>query len=272
MTISVIIPSYNRAATICRALDSVLAQSYLPEEIIVVDDGSTDDTVALLESKYPSITLMQQNNYGVSHARNRAIEIAKGDWIALLDSDDAWQPDKLKQQMAAIAKDPSYRLCHTNEIWIRNGKRVNPMKKHAKKGGWIFQDCLPLCCISPSSVMIARSVFSEFGLFDESLPACEDYDLWLRLCANMPVLYVESPLTIKHGGHDDQLSTAYWGMDRFRIQALTNLLDKAKLNVSDAQAARSMLSKKIDVFLKGAIKRQKHDDITYYQDLKQRYC
>lgn len=272
MTVSVIIPTYNRAHCLARALDSVLAQSLAAHEIIVVDDGSTDNTAALLAESYPMVTLIQQNNQGVSAARNRAIEQASGEWIALLDSDDAWVADKLAQQVSALSRAPEYQICHTEEIWIRRGQRVNPMKKHQKRGGWIFEHCLALCCISPSSVMIARSVFEAYGVFNESLPACEDYDLWLRLCAVMPVLFIETPLTIKHGGHDDQLSTQYWGMDRFRIDAISRLLENTPLTESDAAAARQQLANKIDIYIKGAQKRNKTDEIEHYSQLKQRYC
>ncbi len=101
------------------------------------------------------------------------------------------------------------RVCHTDEIWIRNGRRVNARKKHGKKGGWIFQHCLPLCAMSPSSIMIHRDVFTALGGFDERLPACEDYDLWLRITARYPVLFTRQPLIEKYGGHDDQLSRKY---------------------------------------------------------------
>ena len=221
--ISVIIPTYNRAHLLPRALDSILSQSCLPNEIIVVDDGSTDDTSVLVTSVYPEIVFIQQSNTGVSCARNVGIKRASGDWIAFLDSDDEWFPEKLEVQMNALYKNPELKICHTNEIWIRNGTRVNPKKKHEKFGGWIFQKCLPLCCISPSSVIIHKSIFDEAGLFDDSLLVCEDYDLWLRITARNPVLYIEKPLLRKYGGHNDQLSRKYWGMDRFRIKSLEKI-------------------------------------------------
>ena len=147
--------------------------------------------------------VIQQQQCGVSAARNRGILAASGDWIALLDSDDEWLPEKLAQQSRHIAEQPGYRLCHCDELWIRNGKRINPANKHRKKGGWIYEHCLPLCAISPSASILHRSVFDTIGLFDEQLPACEDYDYWLRLCAGEPVLFVEQPLLNKYGGHDD---------------------------------------------------------------------
>lgn len=251
--ISVIIPSHNRAHLLPRALDSVLAQTLPPLEIIVIDDGSSDGTSTLVARDYPQVTLLQQQNRGVSAARNRGIRHARGDWIALLDSDDQWLPAKLARQWQACQKQPEAPLIHSDEIWIRNGRRVNPMNKHKKTGGWIFQRCLPLCAISPSAALIRRDLFDEVGLFDETLPACEDYDLWLRICSRYPVGYIDEPLLIKYGGHEDQLSRRHWGMDRFRLQALERILQQP-LGDEDRDAAHAMLLKKANILLKGACK------------------
>ena len=266
--ISVIIPTYNRAHLLPRALDSILSQSCLPNEIIVVDDGSTDDTSVLMTSVYPEIVFIQQSNTGVSCTRNVGIKRASGDWIAFLDSDDEWFPEKLEVQMNALYKNPELKICHTNEIWIRNGTRVNPKKKHEKFGGWIFQKCLPLCCISPSSVIIHKSIFDEVGLFDGSLLVCEDYDLWLRITARNPVLYIEKPLLRKYGGHNDQLSRKYWGMDRFRIKSLEKIIYSKELSESDENAAKKMLTEKIHIFIQGA---QKRGNIKEIRKFKEQY-
>lgn len=271
MKISVIIPSWNRASRLAKALDSVRAQSVAPHEIIVVDDGSTDNTRGLLNDHYRDVRYIFQQNTGVSHARNTGIEAATGDWIALLDSDDQWEPRKLERQQEAIRATPDCRLCHTDEIWIRNGKRVNPMKKHAKHGGEIFSYCLPLCVISPSAVMIRRDIFTEIGLFDETLPACEDYDLWLRICAVYPVLYIDDPLIIKTGGHEDQLSRCYWGMDRFRIQALEKILAADVLGEQDHAAALETLLEKLAIMLQGAMKRDNHTLVEHYRGKLRKY-
>ena len=175
--ISVVLPTYNRLPFLRRALDSVLAQSLSPQEVIVVDDGSTDNTAAAIENEYREVKIFRQDNAGVSAARNTGIKAAVGNWIALLDSDDEWLPTKLEEQIDALEKEDGIRLCHTDEIWIRNGTRVNQMKKHQKEGGQIFARCLPLCCISPSSAMLHRTIFDDMGFFDESLPACEASDL-----------------------------------------------------------------------------------------------
>lgn len=271
MKISVIIPSWNRADRLAAALDSVRAQSVAPHEIIVVDDGSTDNTRELLGRHYRDVRYIFQQNRGVSHARNTGIKAASGDWVALLDSDDRWEPRKLERQQAAIRANPGFKLCHSDEIWIRNGKRVNPMKKHAKHGGRIFRYCLPLCVISPSAVMIHRNIFTEIGLFDETLPACEDYDLWLRICAVYPVLYVDQPLTVKVGGHADQLSRHHWGMDRFRIQALEKILEAGVLGEQDHAAALETLLEKTAVMIKGAVKRGNHALADIYRDKQHKH-
>ena len=269
--LSVIIPTHNRVGLLPRALTSIHAQTLPPAEIIVVDDGSTDGTERLMQSEFPGVGYLRQENRGVAAARNRGIREARGEWLAFLDSDDEWLPQKLERQLGALAKNPELFVCHTNEIWIRRGRRVNPMKKHTKHGGRIFSKCLPLCVISPSSVVLHRSILTRTGLFDESLPACEDYDLWLRVSSLFPVLYLEEPLIMKYGGHPDQLSRRYWGMDRFRIQALEKVLGSGTLSPTDQRAAVSELLDKIEVYLSGARKRGKLDEAAAYQSKRDDY-
>ena len=269
--ISAIIPSYNRCHTLQRALASVYDQGECLHEVIVVDDGSTDDSAAMVKALYPHVKLIRQSNHGVSHARNRGIEAASGTWIALLDSDDQWCPLKLRSQMQRLSASPQAKICHTDEIWIRHGQRVNPMRKHQKRGGWIFQHCLPLCVMSPSSVLIHREVFDKVGLFDENLPACEDYDLWLRMCAHYPVEYVPQPLLVKYGGHADQLSRRHWGMDRFRIMALEKIIQSGGLSAVDQRGAVNMLVAKCDILIQGSSKRGHERRAEYYRHLKRHY-
>ncbi len=248
-----------------------MQQTFQPKEIIVIDDGSIDETSSMINDLFPNVKYLYQKNNGVSSARNKGIKLATGDWIAFLDSDDQWLPEKLEKQQLVLKRNPEIKLCHTEEIWIRNGIRVNAMKKHSKKGGWIFQHCLPLCAISPSAAIIHRSVFDTVGLFDESLPACEDYDMWLRITAKYPVIFLEDALIKKFGGHEDQLSQKHWGMDRFRIQALQKILDKNELSKENRQAAYEMLLKKAQVFLNGAQKRGKTSESEYYEQLIKQY-
>ena len=255
MQISVVIPTYNRLHSLIIAIESVYSQSSAVEEIIVVDDGSTDSTAAEISQRFPDIKLIQQSNLGVSAARNAGIRLASFDWIALLDSDDSWLPEKISSIRQAKYLQPEYLLFHSDEIWIRHGVRVNAMKKHLKSGGWIFEKCLPLCVISPSAVVFHRSLLATSGYFDESLPACEDYDLWLKICHQYPVCYIDKPLVTRYGGHQDQLSARYWGMDRFRIRSLHRLLHRNVLCKQHHQAAVSILMRKLEILLKGARKR-----------------
>lgn len=260
-SISVVIPTHNRCHTLARALDSVIAQSVQPLEVIVIDDGSTDETGPLLKSHYPQVKVFRQSNHGVSHARNRGIKTAQGDWIAFLDSDDAWYPGKLEAQLRELERNPATRLCHTDEHWIKNGKRINQRFRHAKRGGRIFQHCLPLCAISPSASLIHQSVFADIGYFDEDLPACEDYDFWLRLTAREAVAFCDAPLVIKYGGHQDQLSRKFMAMDRFRLMALEKILLSKELSDIDELAAIKTLGEKFQVYAAGAMKRGRTAEI-----------
>lgn len=269
--ISVVIPSFDRRSVLPRALDSVLAQTLEVDEVIVVDDGSTDGTAEMVSSEFPEARLIVQGNHGVSAARNRGIEVASGEWIAFLDSDDEWRPEKIERQVSVLADHPGELVCHTDEIWIRHHRRVNPKRKHAKFGGRIFQYCLPLCAMSPSSILLHRSVLDDVGVFDEGLPACEDYDLWLRICSRYSVYLLDEPLVVKYGGHPDQLSRRIWGLDRYRIRALEKILESEVLDADDYQAALGILLEKIEIFISGSEKRQKWDEVEIYRAKRQRW-
>lgn len=265
--ITVIIPTFNRRERLVKALNSVLGQEDVCFEIIVADDGSTDGTGEMVQKDFPSVSYFWQKNQGPSAARNRAIERAKGDWIAFLDSDDEWTPNKLKTQLYYFEKHPALSICQTEEIWIRNGVRVNPMNKHKKIGGWIFEKCLPLCVVSPSAVMMHKTLFYEVGLFDESLPACEDYDLWLRISCRFPIGLIEDACVIRYGGHPDQRSREFPAMDRFRIQSLVKLLSSKKLDPSQTELAKKTLEEKSRIYIQGARKRGKETEALEIENL-----
>ena len=261
--ISVIIPTCDRLELLPRAISSVLDQTYRDFELIVVDDGSADDTANYLAT-IPQLTTIHQPNRGVSAAHNAGIKASSGELIALLDSDDAWTTDKLKTQVADWDASPGAPLSHTDEVWIRGGKRVNPMKKHRKEGGDVFSRCLDLCCISPSSTLLQRRLYDDIGDFDENLPACEDYDYWLRVTSLHPVHYVPKALTIKYGGHDDQLSRRFDAMDRFRVEALLKLLKSGKLTRQRQRETAAVSVRKLEILSAGAKKRQKTEDAQAY--------
>ncbi len=265
--VSVIIPTFNRGWILSEAVDSVLSQDYAPFELIVVDDGSTDKTAEILSSYAdPRLRVHFQPNRGVSAARNRGIEQTTGELIAFLDSDDLWLPGKLSAQVQFFQDHSNALICQTEEIWIRNKVRVNPKNRHQKPSGDIFQASLDLCLVSPSAVMIRRSLFDEAGLFDENLPACEDYDLWLRISCKHPVHLIDVPLILKRGGHKDQLSRAP-SLDRFRIRAIEKLLRTGVLSRDQRLAAIDMLKKKCHIYANGCTKRGKFDEAEHYLNL-----
>ena len=267
--VSVIIPTYNRGWIIKEAIDSVLAQDFKDFELIVVDDGSTDNTLEIFNSFPYDIKVLRQSNYGVSAARNRGIAEASGRFIAFLDSDDLWLSQKLSVQIEFFNQTPDALICQTEEVWIRNGIRVNPKKRHKKPSGMIFEPSLALCLVSPSAVMIRRSLFEKVGGFDETLPACEDYDLWLRISCRYPVYLIETPLIIKRGGHNDQLSASF-GLDKFRIKSLNKIIESGLLSKTQYGAAVKTLKQKCMIYAAGCRKRGREDEALYYISLSER--
>lgn len=268
---SVVIPTFNRWPLVGEAIDSVLAQTFDSFELIVVDDGSSDGTVKFIENQHENVEVIRQANMGVSSARNAGILAARADWIVFLDSDDLWTPEKLERQRQAIIDDPSIRVLHTDEIWERGGKRVNPGKKHLKTGSvgdeadQLFKRSVTLCLISPSSVAVHSEVFKTVGLFDESLPACEDFDMWLRMMVSYQIWYLPEKLTIKRNAYGDkcetsQLSSSVWGLDRYRVRSLRKLLDSGALNKSRAKIALIELERKAKIIADGSIKRGKRSE------------
>ena len=265
MNISVVIPSYNRKEFLKRSIDSAINQTKKPFEIIVVDDGSTDGTETMIKSDYDFVKFIKQKNKGVSAARNIGIEVSIGEWICFLDSDDEWKKDKLEKQIIAMKSNPGYKFFHCNEIWIKNGIRINQKKKHKKYGGDIFDKCLDMCRISPSSVMIDKTVFDEVGNFNENLVVCEDYELWLRICDKYRVFFIDEPLIIKYGGHQGQLSYSIESIENHRIKALEHLI-LGNLNRKNKRHAIQMLLSKLNIYLKGLVKRRKNDEIAVYEE------
>lgn len=272
--VSVIIPNFNRVESFYRAVNSVINQTYTDFEIIIIDDGSEKsileknrkfvDDLKKSHNNIPIIMLENVNNMGVSYSRNIGIKNAKGGFIALLDSDDEWLKNKLEIQIEYIKK-TGFRVVHCEEIWIRNGVRVNPMKKHKKEGGDIFYRSLELCLMSPSSIIMQRTIFDQFGFFDESMPVCEDYDLWLRITSKEKVGFIEKPLIIKHGGHKDQLSRKYEAMDKYRVYSLFKLIENEDLNYYQKEKVKKAIIKKATILLNGAIKRGKINEANIYE-------
>ncbi len=265
---SVIIPVYNRAAMLERAIRSVFSQDFSDYELIVVDDGSTDRTCEVLNRYRDRITIIRQQNRGVSAARNAGLRHARAPWILFLDSDDEYLSGKFSAHREFINKNPSILLHQTEELWMRRGRRVNPMKKHRKLEGDIFIPSLKLCLISPSCACVHRDIFIRYGTFDELLPACEDYDLWLRISLRERVGLIPEAFTVKYGGHPDQLSHRYWGMDRFRVYSICNILSKQNGMPHEYHIAAVRIAKeKCRILIAGAKKRQKMDFAAKLEEL-----
>ena len=253
--VSVVIPTFNRISMLGEAVKSVREQSLPPRQLIVVDDGSSDGTWDWLQSQKGLIALRQENR-GSAAARNFGAAVAETEYLAFLDSDDLWLPKKLEVQTAFLEENPEYGFCQTEEAWYRDGVRVNPMKKHAKPSGQVFEACLGRCLISPSGVMFRREFFEELGGFDESFEVCEDYELWLRASLRSPFRTLEEPLTVKRGGHADQLSQTRWGMDRFRVRALEKLLGQEALAPDLRSKVIEELARKLEILSNGFRKRR----------------
>jgi glycosyltransferase involved in cell wall biosynthesis len=266
---SVIIPTYNRAHVLKRALDSVAAQTFKDFDLWIIDDGSTDNTEAVVRdfaSENPQLTISYRRteNSGVSAARNHAIRESRTPWLAFLDSDDEWLPEKLEKQFELASQSPNLRVIHGEEIWIRNGNQVMQGEKHKKSGGWIFERCLPLCLISPSAVMIHRSVFDHIGLFEEDYPVCEDYDLWLKMTLRYEVGYIEEPIIKKFGGHSDQLSQRFFAMDYWRVKAMGRMLTQDVLYPNEESALAEEIMVKSEILLRGY---EKHNNMQDYAEV-----
>lgn len=275
--ISVIIPTYNRAGFLKEAISSVLDQDYFSNntkaakwELMVIDDGSVDNTREVVDSMGVKLGYHYQEHKGVSAARNLGLSLAQGEFIAYLDSDDLWKKEKLSMQMNFMQSHPEAVVCCTEEIWIRRGVLVNPKKRHNKFSGWVFEKFLPLCLLSLSSALFRRQVFSEIGNFDEDLPACEDYDLALRLAHRHPVHFLPEPLIIKRGGHSDQLSKKYWGMDRFRVKSLEKVL-QLDLSPYQEELVKQELEKKCRILIGGFSKRKNQTEVDRYREILQKY-
>ena len=245
-TVSVIIPTYNCESYIAETLNSVLHQSFKDLEIIVVDDGSTDHTPQIAASYGPPVRLISQANSGVCKARNRGIREAAGRYLCLMDHDDYWVPSKLKLQLEVMDRYPETGLVYSTFIWWfsdRDGKFPLPESYQAESSptgideeysGWVYHLLLLDCWVLTSSALIRADVFAKCGLFDESLPYSEDWDLWLRVSREYAFIKLNEPLTL-YRQHVSQGNLVTRDID-YRTELLTRAAAKWGLCSPDGRS------------------------------------
>src|SRR5579862_740809 len=262
--VSVIIATHNRRAMVQEAVASVLAQREADFELIVVDDGSTDATSESL-ARLDGVRLSRTDHLGPAAARNHGVAMANAPLIAFLDSDDLWMPTKLQRQLAFMRAHPECVISQSAEIWIRDGRRVNPGRRHLKRAGDIFIDSLRTCLISPSAVIMPTDLFLALGGFDEDLAAAEDYDLWLRVLADHEVGLLDDPLVTRRAGHADQLSSSTPAIDRYRVLALMKLLARDDLSMCRREAVAEVLAEKCAILAQGARRRSRSKEAAIFE-------
>ena len=272
--ISAIIPTYNRLPLLREAVFSVLDQTHPPLELIVADDGSDDGTREYCTNtlaEYPdSFRYLQLSRCGMpGKVRNAGAELACGEYLAFLDSDDLWKPEKLARQVAYFQEHPEIRICHTREIWQRGEKTVSQAGQKHRRSGNIFPDALKKCILGPSTVLMRRELFEQLGGFREDLEIAEDYELWLRITAGYPIGYLDEPLVIKRGGHADQLSEKYGQIEIFRINALLLNLEEGTFRGEQRELAARELVRKCRIYARGCEKRGKGEEARRYREIAQ---
>lgn len=208
-SLSVVIPCYNAAAWIVSSLSSVYAQAWDDLEVLVIDDGSTDESVAVVREHFPQATVLQQTNGGVAAARNAGLKAARGEWVAFIDADDHWLPGKLRAQMDLLTAHPEARMvCSGWQYWLSGDAAPHPelldrlrliddtaAHQHGPSG-WIYPELLQSCCVWTSTVVAQRELLLALDGFDTTLKVGEDYDLWLRASRVTPILRVQRALAL----------------------------------------------------------------------------
>jgi len=274
MTLSVIIPVYNRRDLLKEALDSLDSQRFKDFQVIIADDGSTDGSDETAESwlKTHRGHLLRLKHSGFPGlVRNRAVDLAEGEWIAFLDSDDLWKPEKLQRQLEEIRREPEIRLWHCREIWQRGTQIVSQKKQKHRRRGDLFEDALKKCIIGPSTVLIRRDFWNQTGGFRDDMEIAEDYELWLRMTALEPVGYLDEPLIIKRAGDWDQLSEKYGQIEIFRMRGLAALVESQWFSRHASEQIQSLavqeLIRKYDIYARGCRKRGKEQEAAHYEAL-----
>jgi glycosyltransferase involved in cell wall biosynthesis len=238
--VSVIIPTFNCAALVKEAIESALAQTYRDFEVIVVDDGSDDDTTSVVAQFGSDIHYLRQTNQGASAARNQGIAMSRGKYIAFLDADDVWKPNKLAEQIPVLERDSSIGLVYSDwAITSENGEtKASQLKDLKPASGYVFDGLVQCGFILTSGTVVRRSCLEDVGHFDKTLSIAQDYDLWLRICYRWKIELVNKVLVTKRD-RNGNLSSNLVKTATERIA----LFDKALKNFTDMTPATRRLVK-----------------------------
>jgi len=245
MSVSAIIPTYNCARLLPQAIESAIHQSHKLQEIIVVDDGSTDNTEECIRPFLSQIRYVKQENRGLAGARNRGIRESTAEFVAFLDADDVWLFEKTEKQLAAFRSSPDVVLTFTDAHVLSSSGKAMPTFMFGKgaREGYVFDGLLRSSFILPSTAMIRRNCFEDVGLFDEGLLCVEDLDLWLRISRKYQVKMVAEPLAVWRR-QEDSLTTKITNMGYGCIQVYRKWLSKScGLNSEETRIVKHQISK-----------------------------
>jgi len=298
--VSVIVATHNKRDLLLEALESVFHQSYRDFDVIVVDDGSTDGTPVQVFSRFGAqpeaiAALARMNptsirpfshsfvhhglpvhyhyygNRGLSSARNRGIRVARSPLLAFLDHEDAWSPDHLALSAEVHEDDAHPVISYVNECSPKERARARAARRDEPLSGMIFEHVLDASQICISSSMINRVCFNECGFFDENLPACADYDLWLRLCSRYPVVHVPGPqLTRRSVRH--RSSSRAWTWDRYRVYALEKAFQSGHLDPGQRLLVAEEIVRKCERLVDGFTKQTSDERANFYERKRKRFA
>jgi glycosyltransferase involved in cell wall biosynthesis len=297
---SVVVPTCNKREQVAQALQSALAQTYRNFEIAIVDDGSTDGTPAHVfrtfgaEPKaidivshlnpaalrpffhhfvHDGVTFKYHyhTNRGLAAARNRGIRHARGSYVAFLEAEDRWDPTHLETQLAFLEANQGARISRVGEHPGRTCPRGRRPGRAERASGWLFASALENCPASISCAVIHRSCFTECGAFDENLPACEDYDLWLRLSARFPIYYVDGPEVV-HRSPRAEISPHAWTWDRFRVYALEKSFQSGHLDPEQRFLVSQEIVRRCERLVDGFRRQKSEERANFYERKRRRFA
>jgi glycosyltransferase involved in cell wall biosynthesis len=297
---TVVVPTCNRREMVAQALQSVLAQTYRNFELVVVDDGSTDGTpmhlmrllgaepraVEILSRMNPAalnpffhqfvhdgipIQYQYHPNRGLGAARNRGIRHARGTYVAFLEAEDLWEPTHLQAQIAFLDGDGWARIARVGGRQAKDGTRARRSRRAEEASGWIFSQALEACPAGLSCAVVHRGCFAECGTFDENMPACDDYDLWLRLAARFPIHYVAGP-EVTHRSPRPELASHSWTWDRFRVYALEKAFQSGQLNPEQRFLVSQEIVRRCEHLVEGYRRQKSEERANFYERKRKRFA